>query len=112
MIPVAIQPEAPPLRSDSDGTIRVGTSRIPVERVIDAHHDGVTPKEFVEAFPTVTLADVYGVIAYYYRHREVMDAYVAERERQANELQRQIETEYGSQDGLRQRLLDRAKRPS
>jgi uncharacterized protein (DUF433 family) len=104
---VAIQPEAPPLRTEPDGTIRVGTSRIPLERVIHAFQDEVTPKEFVEAYPTVTLADVYGVIAYYLRHQAEVDTYLVERERQAEEIRRQIEARQGDSSDIRQRLLDR-----
>lgn len=106
-MPVAIQPETPPLRTDPDGTIRVGKSRIVLERIVRAFQDGATPQSIADNYPTVTLADVYGVIAYYLRHRAEVDVYVAERERQANELQRRIEAEYGSQEGLRGRLLDR-----
>lgn len=104
---VAIQPESPPLRTDPDGTIRVGSSRIPIERIVQEFQDGTSPVAITESYPTVTLADVFGVIAYYLRHSAEVDAYIAEREKQADEIQRQIEAKYGTQEGLRQRLLDR-----
>lgn len=103
-MPVVIQPEAPPLRTDPDGTIRVGSSRIPIERVVQEFQGGISPTAIVEAYPTITLTDVYGVIFYYLRHSTEVDAYIAQREREADEIQRQFEAKYGSQEGLRQRL--------
>jgi hypothetical protein len=59
----------------------------------------------VEAYPTLTLMEVYGVIAYYLRHTGEIDAYIAERERQADEIQRQHEEKYGSVEGTKERLM-------
>jgi uncharacterized protein (DUF433 family) len=106
---MAIRPEDPPLRTDPDGTIRVGTSRVVLEVIIHAYQDGQTPEAIAESYPTVTLADVYGVIAYYLRHRAEMDVYLAERERQAEELWRRIEARQGDSADLRERLLARRK---
>ena len=46
-------------------------------------------------YPTTTLADVYGVIAYYLRHQAEMDTYIAEYEREGDQLRRKIEAEHG-----------------
>ena len=78
-----IQPEAPPLRQDASGALRVGSSRVLVELVIWAFQDGATPEAIAQRYPTATLADIYAVIAYYLRHRQEVDAYLAEREQQA-----------------------------
>jgi uncharacterized protein (DUF433 family) len=102
-----IQPEAPPLRVDESGAIRVGNTRVLMVLVVRAFQDGVPPEEIVQRYDTLALADVYGVIAYYLRHRAEVEQHLAEYERKGDELQRQIEAEYGSQEGLRQRLLDR-----
>ena len=102
---VTIQHDAPPIKVWEDGSIRIGSTRIPIERVIQEYQDGTSPAAIVEAYPTVKLADVFGVLAYYFRHMAEIDAYIAERERQADELQQQIEAKYGSQEGARERLL-------
>jgi hypothetical protein len=49
----------------------------------------------VQRYPTTTLADIYTVIAYYLRHRALVERYLAERERQAEELRQTIETRQG-----------------
>jgi uncharacterized protein (DUF433 family) len=66
-----------------------------LELVIRAFEDGATPEVIVQRYPTTTLADIYTVIAYYLRHRALVERYLAERERQAEELRQTIETRQG-----------------
>src|SRR6476620_8013053 len=40
-----------------------------------------TPEQIAEAFTTVPLSHVYGAIAYYYEHKELVDGYLAEGDR-------------------------------
>jgi hypothetical protein len=35
---------------------------------------GMSPDEIVSAYPTITLSDVHAALAYYYEHREQIDA--------------------------------------
>ena len=44
---------------------------------------GATPEAIVQRYSTLTLSDVYAVIAYYLRHRRDVEAYLARREQQA-----------------------------
>jgi len=59
------QAEAPPLREDAAGALRVGDSRVLLELVIRAFQDGATPETVVQRYSTLALPDVYAVIAYY-----------------------------------------------
>jgi uncharacterized protein (DUF433 family) len=102
---VLIQTDTPPLRLDASGAFRVGQSRVLLELVIRAFQDGATPEAIVQRYPTTTLTDVYTVIAYYLRHRQDIDEYLAERERRAKEVQRRIEDQQGDLVEVRQRLL-------
>jgi uncharacterized protein (DUF433 family) len=86
-----MEAERVPLRMDETGSIRVGNTRVLLDLVISAHNTGVTPEQIVEAYPTLDLADVYDVIAYYLRHRAEIDDYIAERGIEAEELRRKIE---------------------
>lgn len=97
--------EAPPFREDEKGGLRVGKSRVLVELVIRAFKDGATPEAIVQRYPTATLTDIYGVLAYYLRHRSEMEAYLMTRERQAQEVQERIEGQQRDIAELRQRLL-------
>lgn len=81
-----------PLRTDEHGAIRVGNTRVLLELVIHAYYMGETPEGIVESYPTLTTFDVYAVIAYYLAHREEIDAYVRQRDTQAEQIIRDIET--------------------
>ena len=100
-----IQPEAPPLRQDASGALRVGSSRVLVELVIRAFQDGATPEAIAQRYPTAALADIYAVIAYYLRHCQEVDAYLAEREQQVQEVRQRIEYHQGDLADLRCRVL-------
>lgn len=99
--------EAPPFRQDAQGGLRVGESRVLVELVIRAFQDGATPEAIAQRYPTATLTDIYGVIAYYLRHQAEMEAYLKSRECQAKEVQERIEAQQRDTTALRQRLLAR-----
>lgn len=92
---IALQREAPPLRWDSSGALRVGESRVLLELVIHAFEDGATPETIAQQYPTATLADIYSVITYYLRHRSEVEAYLAEREKQSEKVRQQIESRQG-----------------
>jgi uncharacterized protein (DUF433 family) len=106
---VVLQTEAPPLRHDSSGALRVGNSRVLLELVIRAFEDGATPETIVQQYPTTTLNDIYSVIAYYLRHRNEVENYLAERERKADEVQQRIESRQGDLTEVRNRLLARRR---
>jgi uncharacterized protein (DUF433 family) len=104
---ITIEPEAPPLRVDESGAIRVGKTRVLFVLVVRAFQDGATPEEIVRAYDTLDLADTYAAIAYYLRHRADVEQYLAEYDRQAEENRLKIEERQGSQVGVRERLQRR-----
>ena len=101
--------EAPPLREEATGAVRVGSSRVLLELVIRAFQDGATPESIVQQYSTLSLADVYAVIAYYLRHRSEIEAYLARREREGEETQQRIESQQDLR-GIRERLLARRQK--
>ena len=106
---IVLQSEVPPLCRDASGALRVGHSRVLADLVIRAFQDGATPEAIAQRYPATTLADIYAVIAYYLRHREDMEAYLASREQQAEEVRQRIERRQGDLADLRNRLLARQK---
>ena len=80
-----------PLRTDEHGAIRVGNTRVLLELVIHAYYLGETPEGIVDSYPTLATSDVYAVIAYYLSHREEIDAYVRQRDEQADRIIRDME---------------------
>ncbi|MBC6473900.1 MAG: DUF433 domain-containing protein [Hormoscilla sp. GM102CHS1] len=77
---LVLEREAPPLREDETGAIRVGNSRVLLELVIIAFQDGASPESIVQQYSTLSLSDVYATIAYYLRHQEAIEAYLDRRE--------------------------------
>ena len=104
---IALQTEAPPLRQDSSGALRIGDSRVLLELVIRAFQDGATPEEIVQRYPTAALEDTYACIAYYLRHKVEVESYLVQREQQANDVRQRIEQHQGDMADLRERLLAR-----
>lgn len=102
-----LEPEAPAMRRDETGALRVGSSRVLVELVLRAFQAGATPEEISQRYSTAGLADIYSVIAHYLRHREAMETYLSGREVRAQDVRRQIEEHQGALTGLRERLLAR-----
>lgn len=94
-----------PLRTDEHGAIRVGNTRVLLELVIHAYYMGETPEGIVDSYPSLTTADVYAVIGYYLANREEIDAYVRQRDQQADQFLRDMEANLTPQArALRTRL--------
>jgi uncharacterized protein (DUF433 family) len=106
---VTIRADAPPLRQDKSGAWRVGRTRVLLELVIRAFQDGAPPEVIVQRYPTTTLADMYAVIAYYLRHPDEVEVYLAEREERAEQLCRRIESRQSDLGEIRRRLLARRR---
>lgn len=104
---INILSDAPPLRTEPDGAVRIGSSRVLLELVIRAFQDGATAETIVQKYPTTTLADIYSVIAYYLRHPEIVERYLAQREDQATAIRQTIEAQQGDLSEIRARLLAR-----
>src|SRR5580700_1860790 len=89
--PLTIQTDPIPLRVDEHGVIRVGDSQVLLDIVIGEFNNGAEPEAIAHGYPTLNLADVYGVIAYYLRHRNDVDDYICTRRQEAVKLRQEIE---------------------
>ncbi len=99
-----LQTEAPPLHLDTTGALRIGNSRVLLEVVIRAFENGATAEMLVQQYSTTTLADIYSVIGYYLRHKVDVEAYIAERDKQASEVRLRVEGRQKDLTEIRQRL--------
>ena len=100
--------EQVPIRTDSDGVVRVGDTRVTLDSLVAAFDAGATAEEIVQQYPSVALADVYSVIAYYLRHLATVRAYLVDRERQAAQVRGENERRFDP-SGVRDRLLARRR---
>lgn len=103
---LAISTNPVPLRTSADGVMRIGKTRVTLDTVVAAFCEGATAEEILQQYPTLRLADVYRVIAYYLENQTDVDAYLQQRQRDAAAVRQENETRYDPQ-GVRDRLLAR-----
>ncbi|MFQ5638568.1 MAG: hypothetical protein ACE5IR_11305 [bacterium] len=60
----------------------------------------------VYQYPSLELADVYGVISYYLKNQEEVETYLDERQKKAEIIRKEIQSHFDSR-GIRERLLKR-----
>jgi uncharacterized protein (DUF433 family) len=74
--------------------VRLKGTRVGIETVLyDFIHRSRTPQEIVEAYPTLTLEQVYATILYYLHDQETVSAYLTqwiEQSRQRRQEQKQF----------------------
>lgn len=95
-----------PLRVDDHSVVRMGDTRVSFDSIVYRHKQGDTPDEIHEGFPSVPLADVYAAISYYLRNQEEVEAYLAEREAEAERIRQEAEADPANK-ALREKLLAR-----
>jgi len=104
-----------PLTLWKDGTIRVKDTRLLIDMIVGAHNRGECPEEIFESFPSnvYTVADIYSIIAYYLTHKEKIDKYLANREKEVEKVWKKIEGLPNYQENrqkLKEKLLARSKK--
>lgn len=99
--------DAPFLREDAAGELRIGKSRVLLDLVLRAFQDGATPEAIVQRYPTLALADVYAAITFYLNHRPDVEEYLDRRERETDEIRREVESRQKDLPDIRSRLLAR-----
>jgi len=106
---LVLEREAPPLREDETGAIRVGNSRVLLEIVVRAFQDGVSPESIVQRYSTLSLSDVYNTIGYYLRHRGAVETYLNQREQLAESVQQRLSNVQPDLSLIRSRLFSQQR---
>ncbi len=104
--PAKFQATSPPFRWDEARGIRIGSSRVTLDSLLAAYHNGSTPEEIAIQYSVLHLEDIYSAIAYYLNHRQEIDNYLEQRNQKAQQLRQQLTQRHNLVD-LRQRLLTR-----
>ncbi len=77
------------VQGESGPKARIAGSRIRVQDVVIWHEKlGMSPDEIVHEYPTITLADIYAALAYYWDHRDAIDARISMEDALAEEIRR------------------------
>ena len=103
---IKVVAQSPPIEINADGVMVVGKTRVTLDTVIAAFDLGATAEEIVHRYPSLRLADVYAVIAFYLNNQQEVAIYLKHRKQQAQEVRQQNESRFDSQ-AMRDRLLSR-----
>ncbi len=78
------------------GAIRVTGTRVNLDTIVYQFNVGASAETIVDRFPSLKLADVYTVIAYYLNHLEEVEAYLRRRKQEVAAVR--VEIEAGQED--------------
>ena len=91
-----------------EGVLRVTGTRITLDSVIQAFRDGATPEEMCQDFPSLPLAQVYSLLAFYLNQQDAVDAYLAEQTQTSTIVRQELQTTHAAfLTDLRHRLTAR-----
>ncbi|HAX80218.1 MAG TPA: hypothetical protein DCY88_31370 [Cyanobacteria bacterium UBA11372] len=105
-IQVEFKVSAPPFRWDEAGGIRIGQSRVTLDSLLAAYHNGSTPEEIAVQYSVLHLEEIYAAIAYYLNHRHEIDNYLEQRHQKSQQRRSEFVQQYNLVN-LRQRLRDK-----
>ncbi|MCU0482345.1 MAG: DUF433 domain-containing protein [Anaerolineae bacterium] len=86
-----------PIYIDEHGQIRIAKTRVLLELVINAFNRGESAEGIIESYSSLSLADVYAVIAYYLNHRTEIDAYIHQADKDFQDIQQDVEQGYSEE---------------
>ena len=69
-----------------DGSFYLIGSRVPLAHLVREFQQGELPEAIRSHYPTLSLEQVYGAIAFYLGHREEVEDDIAERKREEDEF--------------------------
>ena len=73
------------LKQDSDGFVHVTGHRVGLQHIIHYYKEGFSPEMLACEYPSLLLAEVHKVIAFYLENRADVESYIADCEMQINE---------------------------
>jgi uncharacterized protein (DUF433 family) len=85
-----------------DGGFYIRGTRVPLDSIVNEFRDGVSAESIRQAFPTLTLEQVYGAIAFYLGHQAQVDTSIRDAERAWSEF----EAAHPAPESMRDRLRE------
>lgn len=72
-----------------EGAYRVAGTRVSLDSIVYAFREGQTAESIAQAFPTLTLEQVYGAITFYLANSSQIDAYLAKGEEKYEKMRQE-----------------------
>jgi uncharacterized protein (DUF433 family) len=70
-----------------NGGYYVAGSRVSLASIVYEYHEGAAPETIRQNFPSLSLEQIHGAIAFYLGHQEQVEAYLSELEKKWEELE-------------------------
>src|SRR5260221_10597693 len=70
-----------------DGVYRIGDTRVSLDSIVYAYRRGASPESIQRSFPSLTLEQVHGALAFYLSHQTEVDRYLVQGEEEFEGLQ-------------------------
>lgn len=91
---------------------RIKDTRVALDSVIYQFQEGRSPEAIQDAFPALSLSQIYGAIAFYLDHESEIDEYLAHNESTEEEFSREIARLFPKGAALKARLKQRLPAPT
>jgi len=78
-----------------EGGWRVAGTRVSLDSVVHAYLEGQSPEAIADSLPSLSLEQIHGAIAFYLRHREEVEQYLAEQDERWERLRDESERANG-----------------
>lgn len=75
-----------PYIEERDGALKIASTSVSLASIVIGFQEGESPEKIVQSFPTLSLAQVYGAIAYYLENEKPINCYIAEVKRRFEQL--------------------------
>lgn len=95
-----------------DQVYRIKGTRVALDSIIYQFQQGRSPEAIQDAFPALSLSQVYAAIAYYLDHQDELDAYLAHNEATEAEFSREIARLFPKGAALKARIKQLLPEPS
>lgn len=94
-----------------DRAWRIRDTRVSLDSVIYQFQQGRSPEAIQDAFPTLSLSQVYGAIAYYLDHRIELDSYLAHSGADEDRFSQEIARLFPKGAALKARIRESLPKP-
>jgi uncharacterized protein (DUF433 family) len=95
----------------SEQTYYIKSTRVALDSIIYKFRQGRSPEAIQDAFPALSLSQVYAAIAYYLDHQTELDDYLAKNEAAEAEFSRELARLFPKGAALKERIKQSALEP-
>lgn len=80
--------------AQQDGVYKIGGTRVSLDSVVYAYRRGASPESIQRSYPSLTLEQVHGALAFYLSHQTAIDKYLTEGEAEFEKLRQASHEEH------------------